>query len=51
MGKNGKLKEMIDSIEYFSERCAKNEHTDTGEAWDLLVELQTKMTEMVYGRP
>ncbi len=49
--KTGKMKEMIDQIEYFSEKCAKEEHTDTGDAWDLLLDIQGKLTAMVYGRP
>lgn len=50
MSTDGKLKEIIDQIEIFSERCGKAEHTDTGEAWELFTDIQSKLTAMVYGR-
>ncbi len=50
MGRDGKLKEIIDQIECFSEKCGKAEYTDTGEAWELFTDIQSKLTAIVYGR-
>ncbi len=48
MSNDGKLKEIIDQIECFSEKCGKAEYTDTGEAWELFTDIQSTLTKIVY---
>ena len=41
------LQELVDEITAFDNECQEGEHTDVGEAWDLLHRIRTTVVQVL----